>query len=73
MIEKDSQLCAVGIIESLTSKFEGFFDFKSQMNHHLKNNVFVSAKKPTFEPKIKIQAKTYKRDMNGPWSGRILT
>ncbi|KAG2234034.1 hypothetical protein INT48_007124 [Thamnidium elegans] len=53
IVEKDSQLCCVGIIDSLTSKFEGFSISKSQMNHHLKNNVFIFVKKPTFEPKKK--------------------
>lgn len=53
IVEKDPQLCAVDIIDLLTSKFEGFSISKSQMNHHLKNNMLISVKKPTFEPKIR--------------------
>jgi transposase len=41
IVEKDPQLCAVDIIDSLTSKFEDFPISKSQMNHRLKNNMFV--------------------------------
>ncbi|KAL0080036.1 hypothetical protein F4703DRAFT_1910283 [Phycomyces blakesleeanus] len=58
IVEKDPQLCAVEIIDSLTSKFEGFSISKSQINHHLKNNVFISVKNPTFEPNIKNSDKT---------------
>lgn len=61
IVEKDSQFCAVGIIDSLTSKFEGFSISKSQMNHHLRNNVFISVKKPTFEPKIKNSGKNLQK------------
>jgi hypothetical protein len=53
IVEKDPQLCAVDIIDSLASQFEGFSISKSQMNYHLKNNMFISVKKPTFEPKIR--------------------
>ncbi|CAO3699970.1 unnamed protein product [Rhizopus stolonifer] len=61
IVEKDLQLCAVDIIDSLTSKFEGFSISKSQMNHHLKNNVFISVKNPTFEPKIKNSDKNLQK------------
>lgn len=61
IVEKDSQLCAVGIIDSLTSKFEGISISKSQMNHHLKNNVFISVNKPTFGPKIKNSGKNLQK------------
>ncbi|KAG1396024.1 hypothetical protein G6F60_009883 [Rhizopus arrhizus] len=53
IVKKDPQLCAVDIIDSLTSKFEDFSISKSQMNHHLKNNMFITVKKPTFEAKIR--------------------
>ncbi len=52
IVEKDPQLCAVDIIDSLMSNFEGFSISKSQMKHHLKNNMFISVK-PTFELKIR--------------------
>lgn len=61
IVEKDSQLCAVDIIDSLTSKFEGFSISKSQMNHHLKNNMFIYVKKPTFEPKIRNSDKNLQK------------
>jgi transposase len=53
ILDKDSQLCADDIIGSLTSQFENFQISKSQMNHHLKNNMLISIKKPTFDPKIR--------------------
>ncbi|KAI8091792.1 hypothetical protein BDF21DRAFT_449166 [Thamnidium elegans] len=42
LVEKNPQICAVDIIDLLTSKFEGFSISKSQMNHHLKNNMFIT-------------------------------
>jgi transposase len=35
IVEKDSQLCADDIIDSLKSQFENLKISKSQMNHHL--------------------------------------
>lgn len=53
IIEEDSQLCADDIIDPLTSQFEDFKISKSQMNHHLRNNMLISIKKPTFDPKVR--------------------
>ena len=50
IVEKDSQLCADDIIDSLKSQFEDLKTSKSQMNHHLINNMLISIKKPTFDP-----------------------
>ncbi|KAG1470494.1 hypothetical protein G6F56_002655 [Rhizopus delemar] len=47
-VEKASQLFADDIIDSLTSQFENFKISKSQMNHHLRNNMLITIKKPTF-------------------------
>jgi hypothetical protein len=49
IIEKDSQLCADDVIDSLKSQFEDLKISKSQMNHHLRNNMLISIKKPTFD------------------------
>ncbi|GAA5802141.1 hypothetical protein HPULCUR_007602 [Helicostylum pulchrum] len=53
IVEKDAQLYADDIIDSLTSQFENFEISKSQMNHQLKNNMLITTKKPTFDPKIR--------------------
>jgi transposase len=50
IVEKDSQLCADDIIISRKSQFEDLKISKSQMNHHLRNNMLISIKKPTFDP-----------------------
>ncbi|KAG0888246.1 hypothetical protein G6F15_001725 [Rhizopus arrhizus] len=50
IVEKDSQLCADDIIVSRKSQFENLKISKSQMNHHLRNNMLISIKKPTFDP-----------------------
>ncbi|KAG1137121.1 hypothetical protein G6F37_011468 [Rhizopus arrhizus] len=50
IVENDSQLCADDIIDSLKSQFEDLKISKSQMNHHLRNNMLISIKKPTFDP-----------------------
>jgi hypothetical protein len=50
IVEKDSQLCADDIIVSRKSQFEDLKISKSQMNHHLRNNMLISIKKPTFDP-----------------------
>ncbi|KAG2229910.1 hypothetical protein INT48_008285 [Thamnidium elegans] len=42
IVEQNPQICADDIIDSLTHKFEGFSISKSQMNHHLKNNMFIT-------------------------------
>lgn len=38
---------------SLTSQFENFKISKSQMNHRLRNNMLITIKKPTFDPKAR--------------------
>lgn len=53
IVEQNPQICADNIIDSLTHKFEGFSISKSQMNHHLRNNMFITVKRPTFEAKIR--------------------
>ncbi|KAG1149536.1 hypothetical protein G6F37_002681 [Rhizopus arrhizus] len=50
IVEKVSQLCADDIIDSLKSQFEDLKISKSQMNHHLRNNMLISIKKPNFDP-----------------------
>ena len=50
IVEKDSQLCADDIIVSRKLRFEDLKISKSQMNHHLRNNMLISIKKPTFDP-----------------------
>ncbi|KAG1137991.1 hypothetical protein G6F37_011371 [Rhizopus arrhizus] len=49
IVEKDSRLCADNIIDSLKLQFEDLKISKSQMNHHLRNNMLISIK-PTFDP-----------------------
>ena len=49
IVEKDSQLYDDDIIDSLKSQFENLKISKSQMNHHLRNNMLISIK-PTFDP-----------------------
>ncbi|KAG1321405.1 hypothetical protein G6F62_010837 [Rhizopus arrhizus] len=49
IVKKDSRLCADNIIDSLKSQFEDLKISKSQMNHHLRNNMFISIKQ-TFDP-----------------------
>ena len=50
IVEKDSQLCADDIIVSRKSQFEELKISKSQINHHLRNNMLISIKKSTFNP-----------------------
>ncbi|KAG0747692.1 hypothetical protein G6F16_007295 [Rhizopus arrhizus] len=49
IIEKDSQLCADDIIDSLKQQFEDLKISKTQMNHYLRNNMLISIKKSTFD------------------------
>ncbi|CEP13855.1 hypothetical protein [Parasitella parasitica] len=42
IVQQNPQICADDIIDSLVHKFEGFSISKSQMNHHLKNNMFIT-------------------------------
>ncbi|KAI7899563.1 uncharacterized protein BX663DRAFT_440949, partial [Cokeromyces recurvatus] len=50
IVEKDLQLCADDITNPLTSQFENFKISRSQMNHHLRNNMLITIQKPTFDP-----------------------
>jgi transposase len=50
IVEKDSQLCADNIIDSLKSLFEDLKISKSQINHYLRNNMLISIKKSAFNP-----------------------
>ncbi|KAG1318424.1 hypothetical protein G6F62_012363 [Rhizopus arrhizus] len=50
IVEKDSQLCADDMIVSRKSQFENLKISKPQMNHHLRSNMLISIKKPTFDP-----------------------
>ncbi|KAG1148852.1 hypothetical protein G6F37_008978 [Rhizopus arrhizus] len=50
IVEKDSQLCADDVIDSLKSQFEDLKISKPQINHYLRNNMLISIKKPTFDP-----------------------
>ncbi|KAL4210924.1 hypothetical protein AB4K20DRAFT_1800694, partial [Rhizopus microsporus] len=52
IVEKGSQLCTDDNNDSLTSQFENF-KIKSQMNHHLRNNMLITIKKPVFDPKAR--------------------
>jgi transposase len=61
IIEKDPQLCADDVIDSLKSQFEDLKILKSQINHYLRNNMLISIKKPTFDP----MTITCKRDTSG--------
>ncbi|KAG0926628.1 hypothetical protein G6F26_013384 [Rhizopus arrhizus] len=73
-IEKDSQLCADDMIVSRKSQFENLKISKSQMNHHLRSNMLISIKKPTFDPMTRnfdnnLQTR-YERFMK--WKGSYL-
>ncbi|KAG1455734.1 hypothetical protein G6F56_006996 [Rhizopus delemar] len=52
IVEKDAHLYAHDIVDSLISQFENFEISKFQMNHQLRNNMLITAKKPTFDPKV---------------------
>lgn len=58
LLDKDPQLYADYIIESLTIQFMDFIISKPQLNHHLKNNMLISAKKTSFEPEARCSEKT---------------
>ncbi|KAG1135586.1 hypothetical protein G6F37_012654 [Rhizopus arrhizus] len=50
LLDEDPQLYTEDIIDSLSKQFMGFSISKTQLNHHLRNNMLVTIKKPTFEP-----------------------
>lgn len=49
LVDDDPQLAVDDIVVKLAEKFEDFSISKSQLNHHLKNNMCLTVKKPTFE------------------------
>lgn len=53
LLDNDPQLFAVDIINKLAEQFMDFKISKSQLNHHLKNTMLISVKKPTFEPEVR--------------------
>lgn len=56
LLDKDPQLYSEDIISELSKEFMGFSISKMQLNHHLRNNILVTAKKPTFEPEARSSA-----------------
>lgn len=50
ILDEDPQLYSEDIIGELSKEFMGFSITKTQLNHHLRNNMLVTIKKPTFEP-----------------------
>ncbi|KAG1047821.1 hypothetical protein G6F43_009754 [Rhizopus delemar] len=50
IVEEGSQLCADDIIDSLKSQFEDLKILKPQIIYHLRNNMLISIKKPTYNP-----------------------
>ncbi|EIE78679.1 hypothetical protein RO3G_03383 [Rhizopus delemar RA 99-880] len=53
LIDDDSQLFADDIIEKLTKQFQDFSISKSQLNHHLRNLMQITVKKPHFEAEVR--------------------
>lgn len=53
LLDKDPQLYSEDIIGELSKEFIGFSISKTQLNHHLRNNMLVTIKKPTFEPEAR--------------------
>ncbi|KAI8876125.1 hypothetical protein K501DRAFT_279703 [Backusella circina FSU 941] len=53
LMTDDSQLFADDIIEKLTNQFQDFSISKSQLNHHLRNIMQITVKKPHFEDEIR--------------------
>ncbi|KAG1448508.1 hypothetical protein G6F56_008922 [Rhizopus delemar] len=49
LLDDDPQLVADDIIEELTKQFEDFSISKPQLNHHLRNTMQITIKKPHFE------------------------
>ncbi|CEP09722.1 hypothetical protein [Parasitella parasitica] len=56
IIENDPQIFTEDIIDRLSEKFEGFSISKSQLNHHLRNTMLISVKRPTFEAEVRNSA-----------------
>lgn len=53
LLDEDPQLFAEDIIESLTKQFMDFTISKTQLNHHLKNTMLITVKRPIFEPEVR--------------------
>lgn len=70
LLDEDPQLFAEDIIESLTKQFMDFTISKTQLNHHLKNTMLITVKRPTFEPEVRNSRPTCRQDMSGLWSGK---
>ncbi|KAG1440922.1 hypothetical protein G6F56_011711 [Rhizopus delemar] len=49
LLDDDPQLVADDITEELTKQFEDFSILKPQLNHHLRNTMRITIKKPHFE------------------------
>ncbi|GAA5798605.1 hypothetical protein HPULCUR_004010 [Helicostylum pulchrum] len=58
LLDKDPQLSSEDIIGELFKEFMGFSISKMQFNHHLRNNMPVTIKKPTFEPEANKMSQT---------------
>ncbi|KAI8883624.1 hypothetical protein K501DRAFT_313928, partial [Backusella circina FSU 941] len=56
LLDKDPQLYSEDIIGELSKEFMGFSNSKTQLNHHLRNNMLVTIKKPIFEPEARNSA-----------------
>lgn len=56
LLDKDPQLYSEDIISELSKEFMGFSISKTQLNHHLRNNILVTVKKPTFELEARSSA-----------------
>jgi transposase len=56
LLDKDPQLYSEDIIGEPSKEFMGFSISKTQLNHHLRNNMLVTIKKPTFEPEARSSA-----------------
>ncbi|KAI8885286.1 hypothetical protein K501DRAFT_270863 [Backusella circina FSU 941] len=53
LIDDDFQICVEDIFEDLTNNFKGFYISKPQLNHHLKNTMMITVKKPHFDVEVK--------------------
>ncbi|MBM6383974.1 MAG: hypothetical protein JSY10_08260 [Paenibacillus sp.] len=53
LVDKVPQLYSEDTIGELSKEFMGFSISETQLNHHLRNNMLVSIKEPTFEPKTR--------------------
>ncbi|KAI9025226.1 hypothetical protein CLU79DRAFT_803603 [Phycomyces nitens] len=51
LVDDDPQLAVDDSVEKLVVRFDGFNISKYQLNHHMKNNLCMAIKKPTFEAK----------------------